>query len=79
MPSSNALAIVFLAIGGLCCPRGSLLVMKHSKMNGVNPVHNLEIGMQFRDAENAQHNLEIVQIPRLHETYIYICNFHHAL
>ena len=27
---------------------------------------NLEIGKQFPDSENAQYNLEIAQIPRLH-------------
>ena len=32
---------------------------------------NLEIGTQFRDSENAQHNLEIAQIPKLRGTYIY--------
>ena len=32
--------------------------------------HNLEIGMQFPDSENAQRNLEIVQIPILRGTYI---------
>ena len=30
---------------------------------------NLEIGTQFRDSENEQRNLEIVQIPRLRGTY----------
>ena len=34
----------------------------------VNPVSNLKIGTQFRDSENAQRNLEIVQIPRLRRT-----------
>ena len=28
------------------------------------------IGTQFQDSENAQRNLEIVQIPRLHGTYM---------
>jgi len=32
-------------------------------------VCNLEIGVQFPDSKNAQHNLEIVQIPKLHGTY----------
>ena len=32
-------------------------------------VRNLEIGTQSRDSENAQHNLEIAQIPRLRGTY----------
>ena len=31
-------------------------------------VHNLEVGMQFPDSENVQHNLEIAQIPIFHET-----------
>ena len=35
-----------------------------------NRLRNLEIGTQFRDSENAQCNLEIAQIPRLHKTYI---------
>ena len=30
-------------------------------------LRNLEIGMQSRDSENAQCNLEIAQIPRLRE------------
>ena len=34
-------------------------------------LHNLEIGTQFWDSENAQCDLEIVQIPRLRGTYIY--------
>jgi len=34
-------------------------------------VHNLEIGTQFPDSENAQRNLEIVQIPRLHRIFIF--------
>ena len=33
-----------------------------------NAQHNLEIGMQFPDSENAQHNLAIAQIPRLRGT-----------
>ena len=37
-------------------------------INCVNLVHNLEIGMQFPDSENAQHNLAIAQIPRLRGT-----------
>ena len=32
--------------------------------------HNLEIGTQFPDSKNAQCNLEIAQIPKLHGTYI---------
>ena len=32
-------------------------------------LRNLGIGTQFRDSENAQRNLEIVQIPRLRGTY----------
>ena len=35
----------------------------------VNPVRNLKIGTQFRDSENVQRNLEIVQIPKLRGTY----------
>ena len=35
-----------------------------------NWLHNLEIGMQFPDSENAQRTLEIAQIPRMHGTYI---------
>ena len=34
-------------------------------------VCNLEIGMQFPDSENAQHNLKIAQIPRLCGTEIF--------
>jgi len=30
---------------------------------------SLEIGMQFLDSENAQHNLKIAQIPRLCSIY----------
>jgi len=41
----------------------------------VNPVHNLEIGTQFRDSENAQHNLEIAQIPKLRGTIILLTWF----
>ena len=33
-------------------------------------MHNLEIGTKFRDSENAQHNFEIAQIPKLRGTYI---------
>ena len=33
-----------------------------------NAQHNLEIGMQFPDSETAQHNLAIAQIPRLRGT-----------
>jgi len=32
-------------------------------------VCNLKIGMQFPDCENAQCNLKIAQIPRLHRTH----------
>ena len=32
-------------------------------------LHNLKICMQFQDSENAQRNLEIAQIPRLHGTH----------
>ena len=36
---------------------------------------NLEIGTQFPDSENVQRILKIVQIPRLHRTYVRIyCN-----
>jgi len=38
----------------------------------VTPVCNLEIGTQFQDSENAQHNLKIAQIPRLHGTFIQV-------
>ena len=31
----------------------------------------IEIGMQFRDSENVQRNLEIAQIPRLRGTYTF--------
>jgi len=31
-------------------------------------LHSLEIGTQFPDFENVQHNLKIVQIPRLRGT-----------
>jgi len=34
----------------------------------VNLVYNLEIGTQFPNSENVQHNLEITQIARLHGT-----------
>jgi len=37
---------------------------------------DLEIGTQFPDSENAQCNLEIAQIPRLHGTYIPISNYY---
>ena len=43
---------------------------RHRPSNTV--LRNLEIGMQFRDSENAQCNLEIVQIPRLQAIYIHI-------
>ena len=35
-----------------------------------NVLRNLEIGAQFPDSKNAQRNLEIAQIPKLHGTYI---------
>ena len=35
-------------------------------------MHNLENGTQSQDSENAQRNLEIVQIPRLRGTYILV-------
>ena len=35
-------------------------------------MHNLEIGTQFPDSENAWRNLEFTQIPRLRETYTFI-------
>ena len=37
-----------------------------------NFLRNLEIGTQFPDSENAQHNLKIAQIPKLHGTYSYM-------
>jgi len=37
----------------------------------VNLVCDLEIGTQFLDSENAQCNLEIMQIPRLHGTCLF--------
>ena len=47
----------------------------------INPVRNLKIGMQFRDSENAQRNLEIAQIPTLHGTstlYIVVGTLTHS-
>ena len=34
-----------------------------------NVEHDLKISTQFPECENAQRNLEIVQIPRLHGIY----------
>ena len=37
----------------------------------ISVLHNLKIGTQFSDSENAQCNLEIAEIPKLRRTYIY--------
>ena len=35
-----------------------------------------QIGTQFQDSENAQRNLDIAQVPKLHGTYT--CNLNHV-
>ena len=53
-----------------CCTISRLRTGATQSRDCVNPVRNLEIGSQFRDSENAQRNLEFVQIPRFHGTEI---------
>jgi len=62
--------LCYLEIAHRCCMISRLCTGAAQSQDCVNPVHNLEIGTQFWDSENAQRNLEIAQIPRLHGTYI---------
>ena len=43
--------------------------MKESRDRAILRLCNLKIGMQFWDSENAQRNLQLVQIPKLRRTY----------
>ena len=55
----------YLEIAHQCRAISRLCTGAAQSRDCVNPVHNLEIGRQFRDSENAQRNLEIAQIPRV--------------
>ena len=61
-----------LEIAHQCCMMSRLCIDAAQSRTCVILVHNPEIGTQFPDSENVQHNLEIAQIPRLHGTDIYI-------
>ena len=50
---------------------------KHSDQDCAQVLHNLEIGTQFQDSENAQHTLQIAQIPKLRRTYTCACTSVH--
>jgi len=53
----------YLEIAHRCRAISTLRTGAAQSRDCVNPVRNLAIGTQFRDSENVQRNLEIVQIP----------------